>query len=72
MRITLSTNELPELVEKGATYEPFQAIQHTHFHRSASSYQPPTRRKLSRSAKARARKREKALQPKGLVPMDDT
>jgi hypothetical protein len=32
MRITLSTHELPELVEKGATYEPFLPIQHTHTH----------------------------------------
>ncbi|KAF8805639.1 hypothetical protein BYT27DRAFT_7104018 [Phlegmacium glaucopus] len=43
MRITLSTDELPELIEKGATY------------------QPPTCRKLSKSAKRRARERAKAL-----------
>ncbi|KAF8805682.1 hypothetical protein BYT27DRAFT_7065537, partial [Phlegmacium glaucopus] len=39
MRITLSTGELPELIEQGATY------------------QPPTCRKFSKSAKGRARKR---------------
>jgi len=44
MRITLSTRELPELIEKNATY------------------QPPTCRKLSKSAKGRARKRAKTLQ----------
>ncbi|KAK0478541.1 hypothetical protein IW261DRAFT_1337768 [Armillaria novae-zelandiae] len=44
MRITLSHCELPELVAKGATY------------------QPPLRRKLSKSAKARAKKREKIAQ----------
>jgi len=60
MRITLSTSELPELVEKNATY------------------QPPTCRKLSKSAKGRARKRAKALQQTliadrtGLIPMEDT
>lgn len=41
MRITLSTQSLPELKERGATY------------------QPPLIRKLSKSAKARAKKREK-------------
>ncbi|KAF8958862.1 hypothetical protein BDZ97DRAFT_2046387 [Flammula alnicola] len=42
MRVTLSTVELPELLSKGA------------------SYQPPVRRKQSRTAKARAKKRAKA------------
>jgi hypothetical protein len=57
MRIT---SELPELVEKNATY------------------QPPTCRKLSKSAKGRARKRAKALRQTqladetGLIPMEDT
>jgi len=41
MRITLSTQSLPQLKERGATY------------------QPPLIRKLSKSAKARAKKREK-------------
>ncbi|KAK0233276.1 hypothetical protein IW262DRAFT_1487642 [Armillaria fumosa] len=53
MRITLSHCELPELVAKGATY------------------QPPLRRKLSKSAKARAKKREKKAQempPTGMQP----
>jgi len=60
MRITLSTCELPELVEKNATY------------------QPPTCRKLSKSAKGRARKRAKVLRQtqitdrKGLIPIEDT
>ncbi|KAF8156577.1 hypothetical protein B0H34DRAFT_783031 [Crassisporium funariophilum] len=43
MRVTLSMNELPELVDQGATY------------------QPPTKRKFSKTAKARAKKRAKAL-----------
>ncbi|KAF9044612.1 hypothetical protein BDZ89DRAFT_1008576 [Hymenopellis radicata] len=41
MKITLSLVELPELKDKGATY------------------QPPLKRKMSKSAKARAKKREK-------------
>ncbi|KAI3615549.1 hypothetical protein WG66_011756 [Moniliophthora roreri] len=41
MKITLSHMELPELVEKGATY------------------QSPLKRKLSKSARARAKKRQK-------------
>ena len=53
MRITLSTSELPELVEKNATYEPVthSNCRHTHSHLYVSSYQPPTCRKLSKSAK---------------------
>ncbi|KAF8922624.1 hypothetical protein CPB85DRAFT_1427913 [Mucidula mucida] len=41
MKITLSLVELPELKDKGATY------------------QPPLKRKMSKSAKTRAKKREK-------------
>ncbi|KAK0465217.1 uncharacterized protein EV420DRAFT_1513343 [Desarmillaria tabescens] len=53
MRITLSHRELPELVAKGATY------------------QPPLRRKLSKSAKARAKKREKKAQEIAPVNSED-
>ncbi|KAJ3506938.1 hypothetical protein NLJ89_g6576 [Agrocybe chaxingu] len=49
MRITLSTIERPDLVERGATY------------------QPPTIRKLSKSAKARAKKQEKKRQQDGTI-----
>jgi hypothetical protein len=79
MRITLSTSELPELVEKNATYEPVthSNCRHTHSHLYVSSYQPPTCRKLSKSAKGRARKRAKALRQTqiadetGLIPMEE-
>ncbi|PBK77167.1 hypothetical protein ARMSODRAFT_949064 [Armillaria solidipes] len=53
MRITLSHCELPELVAKGATY------------------QPPLRRKLSKSAKARAKKREKKAQETAPTDSED-
>ncbi|KAK0208399.1 hypothetical protein DFS33DRAFT_1271657 [Desarmillaria ectypa] len=53
MKITLSHRELPELVAKGATY------------------QPPLRRKLSKSAKARAKKREKKAQETALADSED-
>ncbi|CAA7262498.1 unnamed protein product [Cyclocybe aegerita] len=49
MRITLSTVERPDLVERGATY------------------QAPTIRKLSKSAKARAKKQEKKRQQVGAI-----
>ncbi|KAK0245882.1 hypothetical protein EDD85DRAFT_783653 [Armillaria nabsnona] len=53
MRITLSHCELPELVVKGATY------------------QPPLRRKLSKSAKARAKKRERKAQETAPTDSED-
>ncbi|PPQ72932.1 hypothetical protein CVT26_014541 [Gymnopilus dilepis] len=48
MRVTLSLRELPDLVERGATY------------------QPPAVRKLSKSGKARAKKRAKKAQAAAL------
>ncbi|CAA7257439.1 unnamed protein product [Cyclocybe aegerita] len=54
MRITLSTVERPDLVERGATY------------------QPPTIRKLSKSAKARAKKQEKKRQQVGAIAAAST
>ncbi|KIY52245.1 hypothetical protein FISHEDRAFT_69936 [Fistulina hepatica ATCC 64428] len=53
MRITLSLNELPGLIARGATY------------------QAPAQRKLSKAAKARARKAKKAVGRSASDPSND-
>lgn len=70
MRVTLSLRELPELKDKGATYVDLSLSSTMPLTCSTRSYQPPLKRKMSKSAKTRAKKREKKAND-DIAPIDE-